>query len=156
MNSPITDRETWEKARIDLLNKEKALSKATEELAATRRALPKYPITTPYRFQSTEGEVTLSELFAKRSQLIVQHFMLAPGAAAGCPMCSFWADGYNPMIVHMNQRDISFVAVSRAPIHEIEAYRTRMGWSFTWVSSAETSFNRDFVVYPSEEAIAAG
>jgi predicted dithiol-disulfide oxidoreductase (DUF899 family) len=156
MKQHVTDRESWEAARLELLRKEKALSHAAAELAAARRALPKYRITTPYRFVTTVGEVALPDLFAGRSQLIVQHFMLAPGAVAGCPMCSFWADGYDPMIVHLNRRDISFVAVSRAPIGEIEAYRRRMGWRFPWVSSGESAFNRDFMVYPTEEALAAG
>lgn len=156
MHQQVSDRETWEAARLELLVQEKALSRAAAELAAARRALPKYRITTAYRFVGSAGELTLADLFAGRSQLIVQHFMLAPGAVAGCPMCSFWADGYNPMIVHLNRRDISFVAVSRAPIGEIEAYRTRMGWSFPWVSSAGSSFNRDFMVYPPEDAIESG
>lgn len=156
MTDITEDRRVWEAARIELLAREKALSKAAEEVAAARRALPKLRITTPYTFASVEGPVTLAELFAGHTQLIVQHFMLAPGASAGCPMCSFWADGYNPMIVHMNQRDISFVAISRSPIEQIEVYRKRMGWSFQWVSSGESTFNQDFVVYPSPAELAAG
>jgi predicted dithiol-disulfide oxidoreductase (DUF899 family) len=156
MSQNQDSREAWERARIELLASEKAHAKATEALAAARRALPGYRVITPYVFKSTEGEKTLADLFGGRSQLIIQHFMLAPGAAAGCPMCSFWADGYDPMIVHLNQRDITFVAVSRAPVNEIETYRKRMGWSFPWVSSGETSFNQDFMVTPSDSDIAAG
>lgn len=156
MSQNMNDRAAWERARIELLAKEKAHSKATEELAAARRALPKYRVTTPYVFQSVSGEKTLADLFAGRSQMIVQHFMLGPHASAGCPMCSFWADGFESMVVHMNQRDITFVAVSRGAVSAIEAYRQRMGWTFEWVSSGETSFNPDFMVTPSEADLAAG
>ena len=155
MNDIVEDREAWLAARRALLEKEKAHARAGDELAALRRALPKMPVQ-DYVFEGEHGPVTLSELFAGRSQLIVQHIMFGPDWEEGCPMCSFWADGYDPMVVHMAQRDISFVGVSRGPVDKLQAYKARMGWGFTWVSSLHNSFNFDFGVSLSPEDKARG
>ena len=154
--SEIThDKDAWLAARKELLAKEKAHARAGDELAAARRALPKLPVE-DYTFDSTNGPVALSDLFEGRSQLIVQHIMFGPDWEEGCPICSFWADGYDPMLIHMQQRDISFVAVSRAPIAKLQAYQARMGWSFPWVSALNSTFNYDFGVSLSEADKARG
>ncbi len=146
----------WLDARQELLEKEKAYARAGDELAALRRSLPRLKVEQNYVFSASDGEVTLADLFAQRSQLIVQHFMYGVDWDEGCPSCSFWADGYNPMIVHLNQRDVSFAAVSSAPAAKLAAYQKRMGWHFTWVSSAGNSFNVDFDVSPTDEELATG
>ena len=151
-----TDKNEWLRARQALLEKEKAFSRYSDEIADMRRELPKLRIDADYVFDSTTGPVLLSELFDNRSQLIIQHFMFGPDAGAGCPICSFWADGYDPLIVHLNQRDITMVAVSRGPIEKLEAYRQRMGWQFKWVSSANNSFNFEFGVSASPSDIENG
>jgi len=156
MNTTTPDRVAWERARLALLEKEKAHVRATADLAAERRKLPRLRIDTDYRFDTPQGQRSLGDLFGERSQLIVQHFMLAPGASAGCPLCSFWADSFSAMLPHLAARDISFAAVSRASVAEIEHYRQRMGWTFPWVSSGNTSFNADFGVSPTEAQKAAG
>ena len=149
-SSSTADREAWLRARKELLEKEKAYTRQGDELAALRRALPRLKVDQDYVFDSPAGPVSLADLFDGRSQLIVQHFMFGPDWEAGCPSCSFWADGYNPLVVHLNQRDTSLVVVSRAPIDKIEAYRQRMGWDFNWVSSLNNDFNFDFNVTASE------
>ena len=150
MSEITQDREVWLKARRALLEQEKAHARAGDELAAQRRRLPKFEVQ-DYVFDGKDGQVNLSDLFQGRSQLIVQHIMFGPDWDEGCPICSFWADGYDPMIIHMQERDISFVAISRAPIDKLEAYRARMGWNFTWVSALNNAFNFDFGVSLSEE-----
>ncbi|MEM7250585.1 MAG: DUF899 family protein [Pseudomonadota bacterium] len=154
--STMTNRETWLRARLELLESEKALARQADQVAAQRRALPRVRIDTHYVFQSEDGARTLSELFGPYSQLIVMHFMFSPEAESGCPICSFWADGYNPMIAHMNQRDTQFVVVSRAPIERLLAYRQRMGWTFNWVSTDGNRFNYDFDVSATDEEMASG
>ena len=148
---PIVSPDAWLTARRRLLDREKAASKAREELTAARAALPWVEVETAYTFEGADGAVTLADLFEGRSQLIVSHFMFAPEWDAGCPSCSFWADGYNGQIAHLEQRDVSFAAISRGPIDKLLAYRERMGWSFTWVSSGATTFNRDFGVHMDED-----
>lgn len=143
----IVSPNEWLTARRALLDREKAASKAREELTAARAALPWVEVETAYAFEGADGAVTLADLFAGRAQLIVSHFMFAPEWDAGCPSCSFWADGYDRQITHLEQRDVSFAAISRAPVDKLLAYRKRMGWSFTWVSSGATTFNRDFGVH---------
>lgn len=133
-------------ARLALLAREKELNRLRDELAAERRRLPWVALAKEYQFDSPDGRVTLRDLFRGRSQLIVHHFMLGPGWGEGCPLCSFWADSFDGMPVHLAARDTSFTAVSRAPLAEIMAYRARMGWSFPWVSSAPSDFNYDFGV----------
>lgn len=142
----IADRETWLQARRALLVEEKAVTRQLDELARRRRALPWVRIDKTYSFDSTEGPRTLEELFADRIQLVIYHFMMGPDWAEGCPSCSFWADNFNGIDVHLANRDTTFLAISRAPLDAIEAYRRRMGWDFKWISSLGTDFNMDFGV----------
>lgn len=151
-----TDRDEWIRARLALLEKEKAHSRQGDALAAMRRDLPKLRLNQDYVFDSPSGQVSLADLFDGRSQLIIQHFMFGPNAKVGCPICSFWADGYDPLVIHLNQRDTSLAVVSRGRIEKIEAYRQRMGWQFTWVSSLNNSFNFDFGVSASDNDIENG
>jgi predicted dithiol-disulfide oxidoreductase (DUF899 family) len=143
-------------ARLKLLAREKELNRLRDDLAAERRRLPWVPVGKDYEFDGPDGRVLLPALFAGRSQLIVYHFMFGPGWEQGCPICSFWADSYNGMPVHLAHRDTSLVAVSRAPFAEIQAYRKRMGWSFPWYSSAPGHFNYDFGVSFTPEQQGAG
>ena len=144
----IVSHDEWLSARKTLLAEEKSFTRARDALSAKRRDLPWVKIDTPYVFDSPQGRQTLSELFAGRSQLIVYHFMLGPDWEQGCKSCSFWADNFNDIIVHLNHRDVSMIAVSSAPLAKIEAFRKRMGWNFNWVSSGDTTFNQDFGVSP--------
>jgi predicted dithiol-disulfide oxidoreductase (DUF899 family) len=116
-------------------------------LGRRRRELPWEAVEKEYVFHGPEGGETLADPFAGRSQLIVYHFMFEPEVDEGCPHCSFWADNFDPVIVHLNARDTTIVAVSRAPYAKLAAYRERMGWSFKWLSSAGNDFNADFGVY---------
>jgi len=140
------DRAQWLEARLALLAKEKALTRLRDELAAERAAMPRLRIAKTYRFDTLEGEKSLADLFDGKSQLIVYHFMLAPGAAEPCKSCSFWAEQYDALRVHLPHRDTNLVCVSRAPLAEIEQVRARMGWRFPWVSSYGGDFNADFGV----------
>jgi predicted dithiol-disulfide oxidoreductase (DUF899 family) len=133
-------------ARVELLEAEKELSRRGDELARRRRALPWVPVDKEYVFDTDDGEKTLRELFAGRSQLLVYHFMFGPEWTDGCPICSFWADSFDGGIVHLNQRDVTMLCVSRAPLDRLDAYKRRMGWSFPWVSSGRNDFNYDFGV----------
>jgi predicted dithiol-disulfide oxidoreductase (DUF899 family) len=133
-------------ARKRLLVKEKQLTRLADKLAKERRALPWEAIAKEYVFDGPNGRETLAQLFDGRSQLVVYHFMFGPDWDAGCPHCSRWADNFNGVIVHLNQRDVTMVAVSRAPYEKLAAYRQRMGWSFKWVSSFGSDFNYDFNV----------
>ena len=156
MAQPVVSREEWLEARKAFLEREKAFTRERDALAAARRTLPWVKVSEGYRFESEDGEVGLAELFGAMSQLVVSHFMYGPGWEAGCPSCSFWADGYDPMTVHLAARDVAFVAVSRAPLAALLAYRDRMGWRFPWVSSRRSSFSEDFGVSFDEEALATG
>jgi predicted dithiol-disulfide oxidoreductase (DUF899 family) len=149
-------RDEHRAARLKLLAREKELTRLRDELAAERRRLPWVPVGKDYEFDGPDGRVVLPALFAGRSQLVVYHFMFGPGWQEGCPICSFWADSYNGMPVHLAHRDTSLVAVSRAPFAEIQAYRQRMGWSFPWYSSAPSDFNYDFGVSFTPEQQDAG
>ena len=152
----VVAHEAWIEARKKLLEKEKEFTRLRDEINAARRALPWEAVTKDYRFQGPAGSATLADMFDGRSQLIVQHFMFAPEWEAGCPHCSFWADNYNPVIVHLHHRDVSFVAVSRAPYAKIEAYKKRMGWTFPWFSSNGSDFNFDFQASFRPEDLAKG
>src|SRR5512142_1858133 len=152
----IVSPEQWLTARHALLREEKELTRARERLATKRRTLPWVKVDHPYVFESPSGRVTLGELFEGRSQLIVYHFMLAPGWDEGCRGCSFVSDHFDGALVHLNARDVSFTAVSRAPLDEITRVKARMGWKFNWVSSHGTSFNRDFRVSFTPEEVEAG
>lgn len=147
----IVTLEEWTKARTALLAKEKEFTKARDALAAERRQLPWVRVENDYVFEGPGGKETLRDLFAGRSQLIVQHFMMGDGWEAGCPSCSFWADNYEGIGVHLAHRDIAFVSISNAPIDQIEAYRKRMSWTFKWVSSYGTDFNRNYHVSFTDE-----
>jgi predicted dithiol-disulfide oxidoreductase (DUF899 family) len=142
----VVPENEWIRARQELLAKEKAFTRARDELSRERRRLPWTKLEKPYVFEGPNGKETLVELFAGRSQLIVYHFMFAPEWKAGCKHCSFWADHFNPINVHLNQRDATLIAVSRAPFAKLEDYRKRMGWTFKWVSSYGSDFNFDLGV----------
>ena len=142
----IVSRQEWLAARRELLAREKALTRLRDEVALRRRELPWVKVTTPYAFEGPEGRCALPDLFASRSQLIVYHFMFGPDWDEGCPSCSFWADNFEGIGIHLAHRDAALVAVSRAPYQKLEAYRRRMGWTFPWYSSHGSDFNFDFGV----------
>jgi predicted dithiol-disulfide oxidoreductase (DUF899 family) len=144
----------WLAARVALLAKEKALTRQIEALNREVRELPWERVSKEYVFDGAAGRQTLADLFDGRRQLVVYHFMFDPDAAAGCPHCSLRADNFNGIIPHLNQRDVTMVAVSRAPYEKLAAYRARMGWTFPWVSSGGSDFNRDYYVWftPEEKA----
>jgi predicted dithiol-disulfide oxidoreductase (DUF899 family) len=149
-SQPIVSRDEFDAARIELLAAEKELTRLHDEVARRRRELPWVRVETEYVFDTEQGSRTLAELFDGRSQLIVWHFMFGADWDEGCPSCSFWADGYNGMMPHLAARDVTLTAVSTAPLDRLLAYRERMGWSFPWVSSGSTTFNRDFEVTGSD------
>lgn len=156
MQPNIVSREDWLAARRDLLAAEKDLTRRRDKLARQRLDLPWVRIDKKYQFETPDGQRSLADLFDGRSQLLVQHFMLAPGWKEGCMGCSFMADHSDGMNVHLANHDVTLVAVSRAPLAEIERYRHRMGWQFRWVSSFGTDFNYDFRVSFTPEEIATG
>lgn len=142
----IVSREQWLDARVALLEKEKDLTRRRDALAELRRELPWVRVEKPYAFEGRTGRVTLADLFAGRSQLLVKHFMFGPGWGEGCVGCSFECDHLDAAAVHLEQHDVSVVAVSRAPYAEIEPFHRRMGWRFRWVSSYGSDFNADYHV----------
>ncbi len=146
IDHPVVSNQQWLDARKQLLARERELTHLHDQIARERRALPWQAIDKDYVFETPQGRRTLAQLFEGRRQLLVQHFMLGPGWEAGCPSCSFMADHVDGMNVHLAQRDVTYVAVSRAPLAEIERFRRRMGWQFNWVSSFGTDFNFDFQV----------
>jgi len=152
----IVSHEEWIVARKAYLAEEKAFTRARDELSRKRRELPWEKIDKRYVFAGPNGQVTLADLFAGRSQLIIYHFMLGPGWDAGCPSCSYLADHFDGAAIHLAQRDVSFVVVSRAPFAEIEKFKARMGWKFRWVSSFGSDFNYDFQVSLAPQEKAAG
>ena len=139
-------RQQWLTARLTLLEQEKELTKRSDELARQRAALPWVPVDKDYTFDTEEGKASLADLFAGRSQLIVYHFMLGPDWTEGCPSCSAIADGFEGIRIHLENHDVSLVAISRAPLDRLLAYRHRMGWTFPWASSLGSDFNYDFHV----------
>jgi predicted dithiol-disulfide oxidoreductase (DUF899 family) len=145
-NHRVVAGEAWLEARRQLLFKEKELTRLRDELSQRRRELPWEAVTKAYVFDGPDGKQTLPELFEGRSQLVVYHFMFGPSWDAGCPHCSRWADNFNGVITHLNQRDATMIAVSRAPYAKLAAYKKRLGWGFKWVSSYETDFNFDYHV----------
>ena len=157
MQAPqIASRDAWLDQRTALLAREKALTRLRDELAAERRQLPWVPVEKDYAFEGPEGRLTLAELFAGRSQLVVKHFMFGPGWQEGCVGCSFESDHAEGALVHLENHDVSYVAVSRAPLAEIMPFKARMGWRFRWVSSFGSDFNYDYNVSFTAEAMAAG
>ena len=150
----VVAHEAWIAARQKLLAKEKEFTRLRDQLSRQRRELPWERVDKEYNFEGPNGKESLSQLFAGRSQLVVYHFMFAPDWQAGCPHCSFWADNFDGIIVHLNQRDTTMLAVSRAPYEKLAAYKKRMGWRFKWVSSGETEFNFDYQASFTAEALA--
>jgi predicted dithiol-disulfide oxidoreductase (DUF899 family) len=146
MPHQIVSRDEWLAARKALLTKEKAFTKERDALSQERRRLPWVKVDKTYVFEGPVGKETLADLFAGRNQLLVYHFMFGPDWKEGCPSCSFWADNYNSTEVHLSHRDVSLVAISRAPLAKLDNYRKRMGWSFKWMSSFGNDFNRDYHV----------
>ena len=142
----IVSREEWLAARIAHLAKEKEFTRRRDELSRERRELPWVRVEKQYVFDTPGGRQTLSDLFEDRSQLIVYHFMFGPDWGEGCKSCSFWADNFNGIDVHLGHRDVTLIAVSRAPLARLEAFRQRMGWGFKWVSSFGNDFNSDYCV----------
>ncbi len=146
MHHPIVSQDEWLTSRKQLLVKEKEFTRLRDQLAAERRALPWVKIEKPYLFDGPDGKETLADLFGGRSQLIIKHFMFGPGWTEGCVGCSFELDHVDGILVHLEHRDVSYVAVSRAPLAEIDAFKKRMGWHTKWVSSSDSDFNFDFHV----------
>jgi predicted dithiol-disulfide oxidoreductase (DUF899 family) len=152
----IVSREEWIEARRLHLAKEKALTRQRDELSRERRELPWVRVDKQYVFDGAQGKQTLADLFDGRSQLIVYHFMFGPDWEQGCPSCSFLADHIDGSAVHLAQRDVTLLAVSRARVPQIEAFKQRMGWRFKWVSSYGNDFNYDYQVSFTKEQIASG
>jgi predicted dithiol-disulfide oxidoreductase (DUF899 family) len=152
----VASRDEWLAAREALLAREKEHTRMADELARQRRELPWVRVEKEYRFETDEGTRTLAELFDGRSQLLVYHFMFGPSYEAGCPTCSSSADAVNGVVPHLNARDVTIVYVSRAPLEKLRAYKRRMGWSFLWVSSADSDFNFDFGMSRTEEQTREG
>lgn len=140
----VVSHQEWLAARTAFLDREKEFTRQRDELSRQRRELPWERVEKTYVFDGPNGKETLAELFGKKSQLLVYHFMFTPEWDEGCPNCSFWADSFNGIGIHLSQRDVSFVAISRAPLAKLEAFKRRMGWGFKWVSAFHTDFNYDF------------
>jgi predicted dithiol-disulfide oxidoreductase (DUF899 family) len=142
----VVSHEDWLDARRELLAREKEFTRLRDQLTEQRRALPWERVTKEYVFEGPAGKESLADLFAGKSQLVVYHFMFHPSWAEGCPSCSFWADNFQGIIVHLAHRDVTLVAVSKARLEQIEAFKRRMGWNFKWLSSFDNDFNRDYLV----------
>lgn len=146
MHHQVVSREKWLNARRAHLAKEKEFTRLRDQLSQERRDLPWVKVEKTYTFDGPQGKETLADLFDGRSQLLVYHFMYDPAWDEGCKSCSFLADHYDPAVIHLKQRDVSMVTVSRAPLAQLQAYQKRMGWSFKWVSSFDSDFNYDYNV----------
>jgi predicted dithiol-disulfide oxidoreductase (DUF899 family) len=155
MTQTAATRTEWLEKRKSLLAREKQLTRLRDEIAAERRALPRVRVEKPYEFESERGPRTLADLFDGRSQLLVYHFMYPESWKDGCKSCSFWADGYDGIQPHLAARDVTLVAISKASLAKLLAFRKRMGWSFPWYSSAASDFNRDFAVSFTPEELAS-
>ncbi len=147
----VGTREEWLTAREQLLQREKELTRLSDELARERQELPWVPVEKEYRFETDQGTKTLAELFDGRSQLLVYHLMFGPHDDAACPGCSFYADHLDGSLLHLNHHDVTLVCASRAPLDKIHAYKRRMGWRFPWVSSYGSDFNVDFALFTAEQ-----
>jgi len=152
----VVSHDEWIAARKAYLAEEKAFTRARDELSRKRRALPWERIEKNYMFDTADGKQSLADLFGGKSQLVIYHFMLGPDWEAGCPSCSFLADHFDGAVIHLAQRDVSFVVVSRAPLSQIEAFKRRMGWRFKWVSSFGGDFNHDYQVSMTPQEKAGG
>lgn len=149
----IATREEWLEARKALLEKEKAFDKERDALSAARRDLPMVRVDEEYIFKTNDGDKTLYELFGYNTQLIVYHFMFGKEWEEGCPSCSYLADNFNGMDMHLNEQDVSFCAISNAPLEKLNAYKKRLGWSFEWASAGENAFGEDIgVTFPDGQA----
>jgi len=149
-------RDEWLEARLDLLKAEKELTRLNDDLTRRRVELPWVRVEKDYLFDTEDGEASLTDLFRGRSQLLVYHFMYGPDWDEGCPSCSGVADGFDETHLHLQNHDVAFTAVSRAPLDKLVAYRERMRWSFPWASSGRSDFNFDFNVSFTEESVAKG
>ena len=152
----IVSRQEWIEARKVLMAREKELTRVREAVSEERRSLPWVKVDKTYLFDAPRGKVTLADLFRGRPQLVVQHVMFAPEWDAACKSCSFWADGFERMVPHLAARDTTMIAVSRAPVKKLEAFKTRMGWTFDWVSSGDNDFNSDYGVTFTKQQIEEG
>jgi len=152
----VVTPDEWLEARMELLAKEKEFTRLRDQLSEQRRELPWERVDKQYVFDGPKGKETLGELFEGRSQLIVYHFMFGPDCEAGCHGCSWWADNFERNIVHLNHRDVTLVAISRAPLQKIETFKQRMGWTFKWLSAANNDFNYDYHVSFRPEEVASG
>ena len=152
----VVPSDQWIEARKQLLMKEREFTKARDALSQQRRDLPWERVEKKYVFDGPDGKETLSDLFAGKSQLIVYHFMYDPSWEDGCKSCSYWADNFNGIDIHLKQRDVNFLAISRAPLAKLEAYKRRMRWTFKWVSSFGSDFNFDLGVSFTPEQMAEG
>ena len=155
-NHKVVSRDEWLTARKGLLGKEKEFTRLRDQLSAERRELPWIKVEKPYVFDAPRAKETLADLFDGRSQLIVYHFMFHRSWNEGCPRCSFWADNFNGIIVHLNYRDVTMVAISKATFEKLAAYKKRMGWTFKWLSSTDNDFNRDYHVSFTPEEMQKG
>ena len=155
-NHKVVSREEWLIVRQQHLAKEKEFTRLRDHLSQERRDLPWVKVDKPYIFEGLNGKESLSEVFAGRSQLLVYHFMFGPEWSEGCKSCSFWADNFNSIIVHLNQRDAMMVAISRAPLEKLLAFQKRMGWTFKWLSSYGSDFNSDFHVSFTKDDLVKG
>src|SRR6202790_3192102 len=153
---PVVSHEEWLSARTAFLAKEKEFTRLRDELSQQRRALPWEKVDKKYVFDGPKGKESLAELFENRSQLVVYHFMFNPASEEGCKHCSFWADNFNGIVDHLKHRDAAFVAISRASLPKIDAFKKRMGWSFKWLSSAQNDFNYDYQASFTPEAMQSG
>jgi predicted dithiol-disulfide oxidoreductase (DUF899 family) len=153
---PVGTREEWRRARLELLEAEKEVTRRNDAVTRQRMALPWVRVDEPYVFDTESGEATLADLFDGRSQLIVYHFMFGPDWDEGCPSCSAMSDGLDHTHRHLQSHDVSYTAVSRAPLDKLLAYRERMGWTFPWASSGRSDFNFDFDVSFTEESVVGG
>jgi predicted dithiol-disulfide oxidoreductase (DUF899 family) len=156
MQHRIVSRDQWLQERAAFLAREKEMTRLRDRLSAERRELPWVKVDKTYTFDTPNGKASLADLFDGRSQLIIKHFMLAPGQKDGCVGCSFESDHVEGALVHLRNHDVSYVAVARAPLPEIEAFKKRMGWSFPWVSSFGSDFNYDFNASFTPEQLAKG
>jgi predicted dithiol-disulfide oxidoreductase (DUF899 family) len=155
-NINVVSREEWLEARTRLLAKEKEFNQLRDSLSEERRTLPWVRVDEPYVFERSRGKATLAELFDGRNQLVVYHFMFAPEWEAGCKSCTFWADNFERNVIHLAHRNVTLIAVSRAPLEKLTKYAKRLDWSFEWVSSNGNAFNYDFGVSFTPEQIATG
>lgn len=152
----VVSKEEWLVARQELLQKEKEFTRQRDQLSQSRRNLPWVKVEKDYIFDGPNGKESLSKLFDSQSQLAVYHFMLGPDWEEGCPSCSFWADNFNGIDIHLRHRDVTLLAISKAPLNQIEAFKKRMGWTFKWMSSCDNDFNRDYYVSFTPEELGKG